>query len=214
MNDYLPAKHCSRWHWMKTRSAVLLFLPLQFYFCQSWAVHRHSSVERFCKISRPNCRRSTRRKSDDKLHSCSGKYMLLQAPCGCNEILEYIYVILWIICNFAIALTHKKYPNPYSPIRPLLCLASNEFATSNQIEYACAALSNMAAIEDNQSPLCKAGAISVLSAIEIELENDMAACENFKTTLYWCLILFQNQIMHTTLCKIFQETFLETCAGA
>jgi hypothetical protein len=177
-------------------------------------VHRHSSVERFCKISRPNCRRSARRKSDDKLHSCSGKYMLLQAPCGGNEILEYFHVILRIICNFAIALTRKKYPNPYSPIRPLLCLASNEFATSNQIEYACAALSNMAAIEDNQSPLCKAGAISVLSAIEIELENDMAACENFKTTLFLCLILFQNQIMHTTLCKIFQETFLETCAGA
>ena len=118
------------------------------------------------------------------------------------------------MCDFEIALTHKKYPNLYSPIRPLLCLASNEFATSNQIEYACAALSNMAAIEDNQSPLCKAGAISVLSAIEIELENDMAACESFKTTLFWCLILSKIQIMHTTLCKIFQETFLETCAGA
>ena len=57
-------------------------------------------------------------------------------------------------------------------------MASDEFATSNQIEYACAALSNMAAIEENQHPLCKAGAIGVLSAIETEeIGNGMAACK-------------------------------------
>jgi hypothetical protein len=36
----------------------------------------------------------------------------------------------------------------------------------------------MAAIEENQHPLCKAGAIGVLSAIETEeIGNGMAACK-------------------------------------
>lgn len=60
--------------------------------------------------------------------------------------------------------------------RPLLCLARDESATSNQVEYACSALSNMAAIEENQRPLCKAGAIGILNDIETEAENSMAAC--------------------------------------
>jgi hypothetical protein len=55
-------------------------------------------------------------------------------------------------------------------------LARDESATSNQVEYACAALSNMAAIEENQRPLCKAGAIGILNDIETEAENSMAAC--------------------------------------
>ncbi len=75
-------------------------------------------------------------------------------------------VIVWLLKSDAF--THC--------IRPLLCLARDESATSNQVEYACAALSNMAAIEENQRPLCKAGAIGILNVIETEAENSMAAC--------------------------------------
>jgi len=39
----------------------------------------------------------------------------------------------------------------------------------------------MAAIEENQRPLCKAGAIGILSAIEAEVENGMAACKYLET---------------------------------
>ncbi len=101
--------------------------------------------------------------------------MLFQATCRGDEILEHFYVIcsLYFEQNFRIDDIHLRMQ------RPLLCLASDEFATSNQVEFACAALSNMAAIEENQRPLCKAGAIGILSAIEIEIENSMAACKTY-----------------------------------
>jgi hypothetical protein len=57
-------------------------------------------------------------------------------------------------------------------------LANDELATPHQIECACAAISNMAAVVDNQQLLCKAGAIGILNRIEIELEGTNAACAN------------------------------------
>ena len=60
--------------------------------------------------------------------------------------------------------------------RPLLSLANDDCATAYQVEFACAAISNMAAVEENQRPLCKAGAIGILSRIEDECQDTMAAC--------------------------------------
>jgi hypothetical protein len=89
--------------------------------------------------------------------------------------------------------------DPQYFIRPLLCLASNECSTLNQIEYACAALSNIAAIEENQRLLCKAGAIGILSAVEAEEDMGMAACTKFETDLafifcfaYNCFTLYSD----------------------
>jgi hypothetical protein len=71
----------------------------------------------------------------------------------------------------------------------------------------------MAAIEENQRPLCKAGAIGVLSAIETEVENSMAACKKCHMTSFQCALFKCIQIMHTMLSKTFREIFLATFAG-
>ncbi len=113
--------------------------------------------------------------------------MLLQTTCRGYEILE----------RFHVRRSSCSVPDddPQYFIRPLLCLASNECSTLNQIEYACAALSNIAAIEENQRLLCKAGAIGILSAVEAEEDMGMAACTKFETDLAF-IFLFCIQLLH------------------
>ncbi len=61
------------------------------------AVCRNKSIQWFFEIDRPHCGRSTRRKGDNKLHCCRGKYLLFQATCRGYEILKCFHVIRFCV---------------------------------------------------------------------------------------------------------------------
>ena len=183
MSACLPVKQFYHWLWMKTLWATTHFACFNFQRC---AVYRHQSIERLCKNWRPHRRRPARRKGDHELHGCSGECLLLQVE---KKSLEKKKSKSWpglfqtpcrgdaVHGHFRVTLhPHYIYFKSHYCTRPLLSLANDECATANQVEFACAAISNMAAVEENQRPLCKAGAIGILSRIEDECQDTLAAC--------------------------------------
>lgn len=71
----------------------------------------------------------------------------------------------------------------------------------------------MAAIEENQRLLCKAGAIGVLSAVEAEVETGMAACANAYSDAF-SVVSHSIKIMRKVLSKTFRAISRETSAEA